>query len=241
MNLHKYLECYFQFLVFLIWPWSEKFRPRVYSPVVIVTNFIQLQLDKCYLTFLMASKRLTGHFPSILKCPILGICKRAHWKCMWWRKALRAGAWVHSDSALSGPASCGLLGAVHIPWAFSQGWGDSHNNLRSLCWAFWRSSAELRQNEGSLRTVTSVTSGDAEWLSSRAETGGNPEGSASLSIFGKAVFSQPTRRQQKVVPSVLLGDSMRWNKGTPGWVLSLTTVVEHLVLSKSTPSFLMFV
>ena len=26
----------------------------------------------------------------------------------------------------------GCLGAVHIPWAFSQGWSDSPNNLASL-------------------------------------------------------------------------------------------------------------
>lgn len=42
-------------------------------------------------------------------------------------------------------SSC--LRTVHILWAFFQGWGNSLNNLASLCWAFQRSSSRAEANE----------------------------------------------------------------------------------------------
>lgn len=61
----------------------------------------------------------------------------------------------------------GCLGAVHIPWAFSQGWSNSHNNLTSSE-HFRGAAAKLRQNEVRLAVLRLVTSfGDAAGLGSR--------------------------------------------------------------------------
>lgn len=101
--------------MFLLGHSQNNFRPYVYIPFLISTNFIQFQLDKCHLTFfLMVTERLTKHFLQCLKCHAVDIYKSsremdavekrpacwrsgAQWLCTFWSSFLWA-AWGRSTS-----------------------------------------------------------------------------------------------------------------------------------------------
>lgn len=136
----------------------------------------------------------------------------------------------------------GCLGAVHIPWAFSQGWGNSHNNLTSTLLSISEEQQQkLRQNEVSL-ALLKVSSPLRRCSLAQLQGRAGREFRRLIlpSIFGKCVSSQSTRENNRVCPSMLSDESMRWNKGTWADSFFSTLFVESLVLSKLTlPSFLM--
>lgn len=118
--------------------------------VIVLTNFIQYLLDKCYL-LVVVNTRLIEHFPTFSNV--------GHWTSA--RNPLQmyiavtslaAGVWALSDCtfwfSFMWAAGAGVV--LHIPWTFSQAWGNSQNNRHHFSEYFRTAGPKLRQNEDRL-------------------------------------------------------------------------------------------
>lgn len=193
---------------------------------------------------IMVNKRLTGQFPNFSNV-------------QYWIFARG-----HPENACGGEKMCvlvlgctvtlhclvqllaGCLGAVHIPWAFSQGWGNSHNHLTSRCWAFQRSSSTA---EAEWREPQDCQISNLLWRCRIIQLQGrNGRWSRRLRF--------PLHIWQMCVPPVHQGKRSiksspqcyymtQWDgtKESQAYPSLSPLFVESLILSKWTPSFLMFV
>lgn len=160
---------------------------------------------------------------------------------------LHAGAWAHSDSALSGPASCGCLSSPH-PLGILPRVGQQPSQPNTT---FLSSLKEQQQSSGRMNWVWPSSDQypeDVAWLSSSADNGRVFRKLIFPSIFSKCVFSQSTREyaasshmQHQVTALVLSDESMRWKRGIPDWFLSLTTVSEESCSNKINKTIIPYV